>query len=180
MQRLTLGLQFGAQPARTNRHIGSGFESGEQLGSFFDRRRKIGVTEQQYLALGIQHAIADTIALASIPGILNQSHDRVFGREGSNDLCRLISRTIVYDYDFCVPGLSKNVAQDFLEAGAEARALIVGRDHDAVFRRQKSSQFLTLSVSDYGEALKTSPDQGFAIVFASCFSGNKVKRRIDS
>jgi hypothetical protein len=44
----------------------------------------------------------------------------------------------------------------------------------------KSSQFLTLSVSDYDEALKTSPDQGFSIVFACCFSGNKVKSRIDS
>jgi hypothetical protein len=44
----------------------------------------------------------------------------------------------------------------------------------------KGCQFLTLSVSDYGEALKTSPDQDFAIVFACCSSGNKVKRRIDS
>jgi hypothetical protein len=43
----------------------------------------------------------------------------------------------------------------------------------------KSSQFLTLRVSDYGEALKTSADQDFAIVFACCFSGNKVKRRLD-
>ena len=73
-----------------------------------------------------------------------------------------------------------DIAQDFLEAGAEACALVIGGDHDAVFRWQKVLSSWLSVVSHCAEALKTSPDRDFAIVFASCFSGNKVKRRVDS
>lgn len=81
--------------------------------------------------------MADTVSLAAIAGIFHQPHYGGLGGKGSNDLCRVVTGTIVYDYDFCVPVFSMNVAENFLEAGSEARALIVGRDHDTVFRRQK-------------------------------------------
>jgi len=95
--------------------------------------------------------VADTVSLAAIAGIFNQPHYRVLGGKGSNDLCRVVTGTIVYDYDFCVPVFSMNVAENFLEAGSESRALIVGRDYDAIFRRQKVlSSWLSVGPSAMG------------------------------
>jgi hypothetical protein len=42
-----------------------------------------------------------------------------------------------------------NVAENFLQGVAEARLLVVGRDYDAVFRRQKVLSSWLSVVSDY-------------------------------
>src|ERR1022692_3917278 len=46
VQRLPLRLGFGPQPARADGDIGTFFKRFEKLGSFFDRRRKVRVAEQ--------------------------------------------------------------------------------------------------------------------------------------
>jgi hypothetical protein len=58
-----------------------------------------------------------------------------------------------------------NIAENFPQAVTEARLLVVGWDHEAVFRQR--AQFLAVTVSDSAAGTEKLPDQDFAIVFAS-------------
>ena len=68
-------LALGLSPARSQREpiAISVFSSSalKKLGRFFDWRRQVGVAEDEDLSPAVEYSVADTITLASIPGILN-------------------------------------------------------------------------------------------------------------
>ena len=69
--RLALGLSLSPKPARADRDISIFIKRVEKLGRFFDWRRQVGVAEDEDLSPAVEYSVADTITLASIPGILN-------------------------------------------------------------------------------------------------------------
>jgi len=136
MQRLALGLGFGAQPAGADGDVGSGFEGGEKFGSFFDGRREVGVGEEDELSARVEHAVAYAVAFAAIAGIFYQAQSRLVCGEASNNMGRVIARSVVHDDDFCIPALGMYVRQHFFEGRAETSAFVIGGNHDAVGGRQ--------------------------------------------
>src|SRR5579863_846321 len=133
MQGLALRLGFGAQPARTDGDVSAGFDGCEEFYGFLNRRGEIGVAEENDAALSVEHAVADAVALAAVAGIFDEMNDRIMGGEAADDFRGIVGRAIIYHDDFSIPLLSVNVGEDLLERGAEARALVIGRDDDAVF-----------------------------------------------
>jgi hypothetical protein len=115
MDRLALGLSLSPKPPRADRDTGAFIQRIKKLGGPFDWRRQVGIAEDEDLALSIEYCVADTVTLAAVPGILTK---RTIGSLAAKarmiSAAVLITRTIVYNHDFCVPGLSLNVAQNFL------------------------------------------------------------------
>src|ERR1700741_4839419 len=57
MQWLALGLEFRPQPARSHGDIVAFRERHKKFVGLFDRRRQIGIAEQNHLAGGVQHPV---------------------------------------------------------------------------------------------------------------------------
>src|SRR5690348_5952419 len=134
VEGLAFGLQFAAQPARTDSHLGAIREGGEKLVGFLNGRGQVGVAEQQQVATGVQHAVADTIAFASISRVLEQANRAVPLRVTAYDGGCVVARAIIYNDHFRVPALLPDVVQHFIQRGGDALALIVGGNDDAVLR----------------------------------------------
>ena len=45
----------------------------EQFVGFFNRRRQVGIAEQQNLSGRMQHAVADAVSLAAVAWVLDQA-----------------------------------------------------------------------------------------------------------
>ena len=132
VQRLALRLGFDAEPARSNGDISAFFHRLEELGSFFDGRGEVGVTKEHDSTAGVEHAIAHAVSLATIAGIFYQAECGIFRGVCPNDVGGIVAGTIINDDDFRIPSSGVNVGQHLLESRAQALALVVGGDHDAV------------------------------------------------
>ncbi len=108
------------------------FEGLQQLGRFFDRRREVGVAEEHDTALGVKHAVANTVSLAAIAGIFDEAQHGILRGHGAYDFRGVVARPVVDDDDFRIPAFLMDVGQHFLQRRAQAGALVVGRDDDAV------------------------------------------------
>jgi hypothetical protein len=138
VQRLALRLGFGPQPARADGDIGTLFKRFEKLGSFFDRRRKVRIAEEDDSAAGIEHAVPHAVSLAAIAGIFQQPQRLIFRSESPNNLCGIVAGAVIHDDDFRIPAAGAHVGQHFLERRAQARALVIGGNHEAVGRIQNA------------------------------------------
>src|SRR5690348_6303922 len=127
VQRLALSLQLGAQPARSDGDIGAGVQSSEKLRRLFDRRGQVGIAKEDDTATRVEHPVADTVSLAVVTGIFDQTQRRIFGGEGLDDICGVVAGTVVDDDDFSVPALRTNVSENLLKRGTDASALVIGR-----------------------------------------------------
>ena len=95
-ERLPVRLGFRLQPARSDGNVRACLNRRKKFLRFFDRRRKVGVAEQQYFALGIQHAVANAVSLAAITGVLDQAQFGMGLSAGSNQIRRCVPRTIIH------------------------------------------------------------------------------------
>jgi hypothetical protein len=118
VQGLAPRLGFRAQPARADGDIGSRLERLKKLWGFFDGRRKVSVAKEDDGTLGVKHAVADTVSLAAITGILHQMHNRIFGGKGMNDFGGVVARAVINNDDFAIPALGVDVGEHFLEGCA--------------------------------------------------------------
>ena len=81
-----------------------------------------------------------------------------------NNLRRVVARPVIDDDDFGIPSLRVHVGQHFLEGRAQARALVVGRNHDAVRGIQKQFSVLSSQFSVGGTEVPRAGSRGTVIV----------------
>src|SRR5581483_1407494 len=129
---LPLRLQFALQPARADGDISAGADRVNQLGRFLDRRRHVRVAEKADLTAGVQHAIANAVALAMVAGIVQNPQYGFSGHETAHYLDCVVARTVIHHDDFRVPLLLSDVCEDALQRGADPGALVVSRNDDAI------------------------------------------------
>jgi hypothetical protein len=145
MQRLALRLGLGAQPARADGDIGAFFQRFEELGSFFEGRGEVGVAKQDDAAARVEHAIAHAVSLATVAGIFYQPECGILRGVSLNNVGRIVAGSVIDHDDFRIPSSGVDVAQHLLECRAQARALVVGGNHDAVSGLQKQFSVSVLS-----------------------------------
>ena len=97
-------------------------------------------------AAGVEHAIAHAVSLATIAWIFYQAEYRIFSGVRSNDVGGIVAGSVIDHDDFRIPSSGANIGKHFIESCAQARALVVGWDHDAVSGLQKQSRFSVLSL----------------------------------
>src|SRR5260370_9819613 len=76
MKRVLLNLQCSIHPAGANGHFRSVFQGGEEFPCLIDWRGKIGIAEQQDIALSVQHAVAHAVSFAALARVFYQLHGR--------------------------------------------------------------------------------------------------------
>src|SRR5512146_475443 len=140
MQGLPLCLQFTLKPARAHRHLRPFIQSRKQLLRFFNRRRKVRIGKQQPVAGGLQHSIANAIALATVSWIFDQPNHAELALEGASDFSRAIPRTVVYNQYLCLPSALSNVSNNLFKRSSETGTLVVRGNNDAV-RKLGHGQF---------------------------------------
>src|SRR5258708_37180094 len=133
LERLALHLKGRIEPARSDGHVSALFHLGEELHCLGDWGREIGISEQKHLAARLQHAVAHRIALAAVARIPDKTHFRICNGVMCDQFRSAVSRAIVNHYHFSVPLLPADVRDHLVERGANALALVVGRDNNAVF-----------------------------------------------
>src|SRR5260370_24787249 len=133
MKRLLLNLQCSIHPAGANGHFRSVFQGGEEFACLIDWRGKIGIAEQQNVALSVQHAVAHAVSFAAIAGVFHQLHGRVTLRPLAHNFGGIIARAVVDHKDFGLPSLLGGMRQNLLQGRSDAGGFVVGRNDDAVF-----------------------------------------------
>lgn len=103
VERLPLGLKIGAEPARSDRDVGSGGDRVEQFGRLTDWRGEIGIGEQADIATRMQHTVANAETLTAIAGILHEQDLGMHLAVLADDLCGVVARSVIDDQNFDVP-----------------------------------------------------------------------------
>jgi len=134
-QWLTLGLEFGLQPARADRYIRPGYDSLKQPTCLANGRGQVGITEKQHLTLRVEHPVSYAVPLASIAGIFKQADLCMFLGTLAHNFGSRVRRAVVYYHDFQFPVLLPCAGKNFLHRVANARTLVVRRDYDAILER---------------------------------------------
>jgi len=80
----------------------------------------------------MQHSIADTVALAPIAWVFQQTQGRILLRKLPYDLGGIVAGTIVHDDDLRVGLLLANIVEDALQRSSDPRALVVRRNDETV------------------------------------------------
>lgn len=130
VEGLALGLQVGAKPAGADGDVGAGGDGGEKFLRLGDRGGEIGVGEEADVAASVEHSVADAEAFAAVAGILDEKDLRVGLAVLADDFGGIVAGAVVDNEDFNVPVLQAGEVEKFVERGAEAGALVVGRDDD--------------------------------------------------
>lgn len=146
-QWLSCGLKFRSKPSRPNCNIGSLFNSRKKFWCLFDGRRQIGVAEEQYLSLRVQHSVANAIAFAAIARIIYQTHHWITNALQPYNFRSVIGRAVVHNDYFGVPALFTDKSEDSLQSLANAYAFVIRGKHDAVCEFQVAMRFLGLRVT---------------------------------
>lgn len=108
-----------------------GVDGGPEFVEFVDGGGEVGVGEEDPVALGFLHAVADGVAFAAVAGVLEEAEAGVAGGEIAGDGGGLVAGAIVDDEDFGEGG-GEGIEEggDGDEGGGQALLLVVGRDDD--------------------------------------------------
>src|SRR5579875_245430 len=132
VKRLADCLPRAFQPTRADRNIGSFGNRVEQPLRLFDRRGKIGIGEDQHLALRLQHPVAHAIPFAAVAGIFHQPHLRRALGKGSHHLGSPVAGAVVDHHDLGIPVFVPYPGNDPLKRGRNAAGLVISRNDNAV------------------------------------------------
>ena len=111
------------QPARADRDVRALADRGQQPLGLFHRRREVGVGEHHDLAGGVQHSVADAIALAPVHRVFYQAHHRIARGESADDFGSLVPGAVVDDNHLGRPAPFMDTGQTPARARAPIRAL---------------------------------------------------------
>src|SRR5262249_6725854 len=134
VEGLSLFLQGANQPPGANSDIGTSFDGCKQFLRLINCGRQIGVSEEQDVAAGVEHAIADTVALAPVAGVLHYAQIGGTRLEAIDYLNRVVGRTVIDDDKLRLPSLLRDIGNDLFKRCADALTLIKGRDDYAIDR----------------------------------------------
>ncbi len=81
--------------------------------------------------------------LPRLPGFSTSRSAGFFAAKVSNNFCRVVARSVVDDDDFRIPAAGMHVGQHLFESCAQARALVIGGNHDAISGLQKRFSVLS-------------------------------------
>src|SRR5580704_12487377 len=143
MERLPLRLQFGLQPARSDGDVGAVTQRLKKFGKLLDRRRQVGVAENDHPATRLQHAMAHAVTFAAVAGVFDQPQCGIAFCETAHDFSGIVDGAVVDNnyFDLGGPFLLRDVTEDFPERRTQAGALVVSGNDDAVGGVQSSFWF---------------------------------------
>ena len=112
VKRLADGLAGALEPAGADGDVCAGGDGGEEAFGFFNGRGEIGVGEHDHFAEGVENAVAHTVALAVVAGILEEPDLGVVFCEGADDFGGLVAGAVVDHDDLGVPAALVDAGDD--------------------------------------------------------------------
>ena len=110
---------------------------GEQLGKFFDGRGEVGVGKQNPIPFGFEHSMPDSVALAAIARIADQTQARFLRRPPFHHRRGGVGRAVVHHQHLGIPvwgGVQPS--QNYIEGRGETALFVIRGDDDG--ERQRS------------------------------------------
>src|SRR5208337_3865630 len=102
----------------------------EKFARFFDRRGKVRIGEQNYLAACLQRAVTHAVALAPVRAVRQNAQLREFTAERFGHLGGAIRGPVVHHNYFRAPALTLDITGDLFQCCGQAQLFVKCRNDD--------------------------------------------------